>query len=141
MVEVRQEDREAFLEHLRTECGDEAADCREDGILSGREDGEDWLVGFVAGRAAVERAVVEWLLSDGARLDYEASDCEEHFAWWAADAIAAGQHRKETAGSVRRLRSKPNLRHSNRSPIRDQRFAPLVDGFEPCGVADEGFEV
>ena len=37
-------------------------------------------------------ATVAWLLSDGARLDYEASGSQEYFAWWAADAIARGEH-------------------------------------------------
>lgn len=40
-------------------------------------------------------AITAWLLSDGARLDYEASGSEEHFSWWAADAIGRGEHMKE----------------------------------------------
>lgn len=38
---------------------------------------------------AEREAVAKWLLSDAARLDYEASGSEEHFSWWAADAIEA----------------------------------------------------
>lgn len=47
--------------------------------------------------AAEERAkVLSWLLSDGARLDYEASGREEHEFWWATDAIEQGTHDNET---------------------------------------------
>ena len=44
---------------------------------------------------AERAAVVAWLLSDGARLDYEASGSTEHFSWWAADVIARGDHLTE----------------------------------------------
>lgn len=47
-----------------------------------------------AGRLAEREAVAKWLLSDAARLDYEASGSEEHFSWWAADQVNAGEHHK-----------------------------------------------
>lgn len=40
-----------------------------------------------------ERAeIVAWLLGP-ARIDYDASGSEEHFSWWAADAIEALAHK------------------------------------------------
>ena len=60
--------------------------------------GEILAQAFAAHREAAEKAerqaVVNWLLSDDARLDYEASGSEEHFSWWAADVIQRGDHRK-----------------------------------------------
>lgn len=41
-------------------------------------------------RAEERERCAQWLLSDSTRLNYEASGSEEHFAWWAADAIRAG---------------------------------------------------
>lgn len=37
-------------------------------------------------------AGASWLLSDEARIDYEASGSEEHFSWWAADRFRAIGH-------------------------------------------------
>jgi hypothetical protein len=48
MSQAIDEAREAFLRYLREECGDEAADCREDGIRSGRDDSEDYIRGYLA---------------------------------------------------------------------------------------------
>lgn len=58
-------------------------------ILSGRADHH--AEPFARHRLAERDAVVKWLLSDAARLDYEASGSEEHFSWWAADQIEAGE--------------------------------------------------
>jgi hypothetical protein len=49
---VKDEARRALLRWLREECGDEAADCREDGIRSGREDGDVFIVAFELGHQA-----------------------------------------------------------------------------------------
>jgi len=38
--------------------------------------------------------IADWLLSDGARLDYEASGSEEHPFWWASDYLR-GEYRKD----------------------------------------------
>ena len=43
--------RGSFLRHLREECGDDTAEDRQDGILSGREDREDYILGFMAAMA------------------------------------------------------------------------------------------
>jgi hypothetical protein len=40
--------REAFIEHLRREFGDDVADERADGIRRAREDSEDFIVGYLA---------------------------------------------------------------------------------------------
>lgn len=49
---------------------------------------------FARHRLAEREAVIAWLLSDAARLDYEASGSEEHVLWWAADQFKAGEHLK-----------------------------------------------
>jgi len=84
MVEVTQADRELFIT-LSNADGQMA-----ERILCGQA--FTWEVEQIARHRHAEReAVVKWLLSDAARLDYEASGSEEHVLWWAADQIEAGE--------------------------------------------------
>lgn len=84
MVKVTQADRELFIT-LSNADGQIA-----ERILCGQA--FTWEVEQIARHRLAERdAVVKWLLSDAARLDYEASGSEEHFSWWAADQIKAGE--------------------------------------------------
>ena len=85
MVEVTDADREAVRAYTRSRVPD----------VSPVPSFEDMLAKAfaqirLAGRLAEREAVVKWLLSDAARLDYEASGSEEHVLWWAADQVEAG---------------------------------------------------
>ena len=50
-VERIAEARDELIQHLRNTFGDEAADCREDGIERGLEDNDDFIVGYLAALA------------------------------------------------------------------------------------------
>ena len=46
----------AFVDWLRSECSDEAADCREDDIINGLDDRDLFIVGYMS---AVRQSILE----------------------------------------------------------------------------------
>jgi hypothetical protein len=100
-----EEARNIFLRYLREECGDEVADCREDGILSGREDSEEFIQGFLAAaRLCVSREEAEllreeivelWHCGNSKRPLHEHLGMTwEQYAEWASGAALKGQSKE-----------------------------------------------
>lgn len=109
MLEVTQEDRDAAAKFMGDawhlffpDDFDQAMKMTKE-VKAGGCDNWTLVQAFAAHREAAERAVVEWLqsLADAPGLPafgFKPHDLQGIYANGFADAIAAGQHRKETAG-------------------------------------------